>query len=113
MKNLKVVGIGFLVIVVLLGMTWVFQGNDFFMYKFFGLKYENTRREIFEQSKAYNQGMQQDIQSMQFNYAQANKEQKEALADIILHRVADYDLYKLQPDTRAFVEQLKRERMGN
>jgi hypothetical protein len=109
----KAIGIGFLVLVLMLGLTWIFQGNDFFMYKFFGLKYENTRREIFEQSKAYNQGLQQEIQNMQFQYAQANKEQRDALADIILHRVADYDISKLQPDTRQFVENLKRERMGN
>ena len=49
------------------------------------------RRETFEESKAYNAGMIQELQNMQFEYVKAAPEQKDALASIILHRVADYD----------------------
>jgi len=106
---LKNFGIGVLVLTLLLGLIWIFQGNDFFMYKFFGLKYENTRREIFEQSKAYNQGVIQELQNMQFEYVKADEAHKNALASIILHRSADYDVDRLPADLRAFINELKRE----
>jgi hypothetical protein len=101
--------LGYLVlaVVVIMGLTWILQGNDFFMYKVFGLRYEQTRREIFEQSKAYRQGMIQELQNMQFSYEQASPASKEALASIILHRAADVDETILPADLKSFIEQLK------
>lgn len=109
MSKTKVVGLAVLVLTLLLGLTWILQGNDFFMYRFFGLKYENTRREIFEQSKAYNQGMIQELQNMQFEYLKADEAHKNALASLILHRAADYDVEKMPTDLKYFIMQLKRE----
>jgi len=101
-------------ITMLLGMIWLFQGNDFFIYSYFGPKYEQTRRTIFEQSKAYNQGMVQELQNMQFQYVQANTEHKDALADLILHRAADFDFTdpRIPSDLRRFVSDLRAERTG-
>jgi hypothetical protein len=107
---MKVFGLVIGILVAILCLTWIVQGNNFFMYKFFGIKYENTRREIFEQSKAYNQGMIQELQNMQFEYIKAKEEQKPGLASIILHRAADYDVDKLPIDLRQFISQLKTER---
>lgn len=95
----------------LLGITaimWVVMGNDFFLYKMFAPKMEQIRRETFEQSKAYNQGMVQELENMQFQYVQAQPEQQKALAPIILHRAADYDINKLPVNLRNFVEDLRR-----
>ncbi|MBP1764147.1 MAG: hypothetical protein H6Q65_1205 [Firmicutes bacterium] len=97
-----------LVVAVLLGITWVIQGNAFFLYKVFAPATEQVRRETFEESKAYNQGVAQDISNFQQQYAQATDNQKDALASIIIHRYADYDLSKLQPDQRSFIEKLRR-----
>lgn len=99
-----------LCIVALLGLTWVIQGNDFFLYKTFAPKYEDVRRETFEHSKAYNQGMIQELQNMQFEYVKASDEHKDALASVILHRAADYDENKLPADLRQFIQGLRRER---
>jgi len=100
--------IGFLLAI--LALTWVIQGNDFFMYKFFGLRYEQTRRQIFEQSRAFNQGMIQELENMQFEYEKASPEHRTALRSIILHRASGYNLN--DPDVpaslRAFINQLKR-----
>jgi hypothetical protein len=90
-----------------LGLTWVVQGNDFFLYKTFAPRYEAARRDVFEQSKAYNQGMIQELQNMQFQYVQADKEHKAALASIILHRVADYNSEMLPPDLASFISSLR------
>jgi len=94
-------------ICLIFGTVWVVQGNQFFLMKVFAPAEEQVRRETFEQSKAYNQGMIQEIQNMQFQYIQANKDQKDALASIILHRVADFDLDKMPSDLKSFVLSLK------
>ncbi len=109
MEFLKGIGIGIGVLVLVLGITWIFQGNDFFMYKYFGIKYENTRREIFEQSQAYNQGMVQELDNMMFEYQKADEEQKGALGSIFLRRASYYGIDKLPADLREFAEKLKRE----
>lgn len=87
---------------------WLIEGNNFFLYQYFAPKTEQVRRETFEQSKAYNQGVSQDISNFQQQYIQADTSQKDALASLIIHRYADYDLSKLPPDQRLFIEKLRR-----
>ena len=108
---MKVIGFGVGFLILLLSVSWVVQGNEFFLYKVFAPRMEQVRREVFEQSKAYNQGMQQEIENMIFQYQQADEGHRQALAAIILHRVADYDLDKMPSDVRTFILSLRRERM--
>jgi len=91
-----------------LALTFYVQGSNFFIYKVFAPKYEAVRRQTFEESKSYNQGMIQELQNMQFEYIKAKPEQKIALASIILHRSADYDMNKMPLDLREFIAQLRR-----
>ena len=107
----KTIGLFTLGVSLLLGVIWIAQGNAFFLYKVFAPRMEQVRREVFEQSKAYNQGMIQELQNMQFEYAKASPEHKTALASIIVHRAADYNQDQLPPDLRAFIQELKRERI--
>lgn len=97
-------------IIAFVGVGFLVAGTDFFLYKTFAPKYEEVRRETFENTKSYNQGMIQELQNMQFEYVKADSLHKKALADIILHRTADYDNSKLPSDLYQFVNQLKRER---
>jgi len=106
----QAIGTALAVLCAILALTWIVQGNDFFLYKAFAPKYEAARRETFEQTKAYNQGMVQELQNMQFEYVKADKAHKAALASIILHRAADYPEDKLPADLRNFIRELKRER---
>ena len=92
-----------------LGLGWLVQGNQFFLYRYFAPQEEAVRREVFEQSKAYNQGMTQKLQNMRFEYVKANPEHKQALASVILHRAADYPEDKMPSDLRSFIQELKRE----
>lgn len=107
-------GLAFLLLalVVVLGIAWIVQGNDFFMYKVFAPQYEGVRRETFEQTKSYRQGMIQELTNMQFEYIKATPEQKDGLASIILHRAADFDLNQddVPADLRQFIERLRSDR---
>ena len=108
MSDTKVIVLTVLAVLVLgLGLTWIAQGNDFFLFKVFAPKYANVQREVFENTHSYNAGMRQELQNMQFEYEQADAAHKDALGSIILHRVADYDETKLPPDLRAFVDKLR------
>ena len=93
----------------ILALTWIFQGNDFFLYKFWAPKQEAVRREVFEQSKAYNTGMVQELENMQYEYAKATPEQKAAMKGVFLHRSADYPVDKMPTDLRLFIQGLKSE----
>ena len=95
------------ILILILGMTWLFQGNDFFMYKYFAPKYENTRREVFENTKSYNQGMIQELENMEFEYIKADSNHQYALASIILHRAADFPQDKLPYDLKVFINGLR------
>lgn len=106
----SVVGVMVLLVVVGGGLAWIVQGNDFFLYKTFAPARENVRREVFENTKSYNQGMVQELQNMQFEYVKADKEHQAALASIILHRAADFPEDKLPEDLRVFIQELKKER---
>lgn len=103
-KNVMI-AIGALILVIALG--WIFTGNNLLMDKFFAPKQEQVRREVFEQTKSYNQGMVQELQNMQFEYIKATPEQQKALRSIILHRAADYPADKLPADLYSFIEELK------
>lgn len=108
---MKSVLVGIVVLVLffasIIGVAWLFQGNDFFLYRFFAPRYEQVRRETFEQSKSYNQGMIQELENMHYQYIQADDEHKKALSFIILHRVADYNQDNLPSDLRTFINDLR------
>lgn len=92
----------------LVALGWVLSLNGLTMQRYFAPRQEAIRRQTFEQSKAYNQGMVQELQNMQFQYEQADAEHRSALRSIILHRAADYDTDALPPSLFSFIAQLRR-----
>lgn len=97
-------------IVGILALTWIAQGNEFFLYQFFAPRQAAVERKVFEQTKSYNQGMLQELENMEFQYMQATPVQQAALADIILHRAADFPEENLTPELRSFISKLRFER---
>lgn len=94
-----------------LGVAWIAQGNEFFLAKVFSPLNEDVRRETFEHSRAYREGMRQELENMRFEYAKADDAHKDSLASVILHRTADVDLMTMPADLRAFIQGLKRDRL--
>ena len=94
------------ILLLVFGFGWVVQGYDFFMYKFYAPKVEAVRRQTFEESKAYNDGMAQELSAMELDYARGTPEQKAAIASVVVHRTAGYDTTKLSPDLQQFVAQV-------
>jgi hypothetical protein len=110
MRTIGIIVTALFVCVVLLGLGWAVEGNNFFIYQYFAPREEAVRRDVFEQSKAYRQGMVQELDNMHVAYIGADAEHKSALASIILHRAADADESTMPSDLRSFIHELKRER---
>lgn len=103
----KAIGYGVMGLLLITALSWYGTGNDFFMYKFFAPKQEAVRRQVFEETKSYNQGVIQELRSAQIEYVRAPPEQKEALRTVLVHRYADYPEYKLPADLRGFLSDLR------
>lgn len=92
--------------VILLALGWLIAGNNLAMMKVFAPATEQVRRETFENSKAYRDGMVQELRAMQFQYLQADDKQKAALANVIRHRLAGFPEEALPSDLQSFVHSL-------
>ena len=85
------------------------QGTDFVMFRFFAPRYEQARRETFEQSKAYNEGTAQELEKMMLDYKKSKSDdEKQALKSVILHRSANFNLDSpsVSYELRSFVTSL-------
>lgn len=94
-----------------IALLWIIQGNDFFMYKLFAPKYEQTRREVFESTKSYQQGMVQDLTRIKEEYVSATSEGREMLKQVYLQRLSDFDRSNLPPQLKIFTAQLEGENL--
>lgn len=100
----------FVLVAMLLGvLAFGARGLGWVSFSVWGPQEEATRREVFEESKAYRDGMNQELRNMQMQYVQADSAHKTALRSIILHRVAGFPPEALAPDLAAFVNTLNRE----
>ncbi len=92
--------------------AFMVQGTDFFLYKTFAPRQEASRREVFEQSKAYRDGLMQELRSAQIDYAKAStSQQKLAIGSLVLHDAAGFK-DELPPDLEAFVRAVRTEQIG-
>lgn len=96
-----------LAVVVVVGLGWLVLANDTAQQAVFGPARENIRRETFEQSKAYRDGLAQELRSMQFEYIKAAPEHKAALAQVILHKADSAAAGSLPSDLQQFIDQLR------
>jgi len=77
------------------------------MYKFFAPKYRAVDNEVFKQSEQYNDGMIRDLENLQMDYIAADKDHKDALRAIVLHRFSVYPEDKMPPNLRNFYNDLR------
>ena len=88
------------------GLIWGVAYHNLIFTAFFAPKYENVRRNTFEQSKSFRTGAVQELQNMQFEYIKAAPEHKAALADIIRHRAAEVPADAMPSDLQSFISNL-------
>ena len=94
---------------VLLSVAFGLEWAGIKWYGFFGPKHAAVRREVFKQTRSYNEGKEQELIKLRLEYLQANDvEAKRAIASTIRHSFADYDESLLDSsELRAFLKQIK------
>jgi hypothetical protein len=89
-------------------LLWGVAYHQLIFTAFFGPKFENVRRNTFEQSKSFRDGSLQELENMRFEYIKASPEHKVALKDIIIHRATEVPEDALPQDLYNFIQGLKR-----
>ena len=102
----KTIGGILTILLVLFGVGWLATGNNLALMKVFAPMFEQTRRETFEQSKAFRDGAIQELRSMQFEYVKAAPEHKAGLAGVIRHKADSIPEGALPYDLQQFVKEL-------
>jgi len=100
-KEISAIVVGWIALVVL-GMF-----GSFYAYQYFAPKYRAVDNQVFKQSEQYNDGMIRDLENLQMDYINADKDHKDALRAIVLHRFSVYPEDKLPPNLRNFYNDLK------
>jgi hypothetical protein len=95
------------VVLIALGVGGAFLG--FKVYEYFAPKYTEVDRRVFEESRAFNEGMLRDLQNLKLQYVQANPETKKALKATILHRFSVYPEDRMPAELRNFYNQIQTE----
>ena len=88
-------------------LLWGIAYHQLIFTAFFGPKFENVRRNTFEQSKSFRTGAVTELQNMQFEYIRSDAEHKLALKDIIIHRSAEVPEDAMPQDLYNFIQDLK------
>ena len=85
-----------LIVIVVLLLPLVIGGYSIGLFKIFAPVQEDVRRHVFENTKSYLHGVQQDLGKYYGEYQVADEEEKEIIRSVILTRFSEVDSNKLQ-----------------
>ena len=106
----KAVTGGIIIVLIILGLTWVFQGNDFFLYKTFAPAEMQVRYDTQKNSQSYLDGKAEILAQDEKDYRLAKTDdEKTIIKTSALREAATVELTKLPSDIQAFVRELKSE----
>ena len=112
MKNFFLATIAILgVLLAIDGVAFLATGSDLMFYQFYAPKYEAVRRQTFEQTRSFNEGMAQDLDQLRIEYSRAKtQDEKDVIKSTVLHRTAGYDMTNpsIAPEIRDFVSSLRK-----
>lgn len=91
--------------VILMLAVAVFAAGSYtlFLTGFFAPKFENVRRNTYENSQSYNDGMIQQLQSYYVEYQKADEAGKETIRSVISHQYANYPEERVPARLRPFL----------
>lgn len=101
MSKLKITLIVLVILIIPIGLTFYNLG----MISFFKPKFENVERKVFENTKSYLHGVQQDLGKYYLEYQNADESGKQAIRATIQMRFGEVDASKLQsPQLKSFLQ---------
>jgi len=100
-KEISAVVVGWIAFVI------VAMFGSFWSYQYFAPRYRAVDNEVFKQSEQYNDGMIRDLENLQMDYVNADRDHKDAVRAIVLHRFSVYPEDRLPPNLRNFYNNLR------
>jgi len=100
-KEISAIVVGWIAFIVLA------MFGSFWAYQYFAPKYRQVDNEVFKQSEQYNDSMIRDLENLQMDYINADKDHKDAVRAIVLHRFSVYPEDKMPPNLRNFYNDLR------
>ena len=98
-----------IVVVVMGGLAWLVQGNNFFLAQYFWPKMEAVRRDTVIESQAYSEATTRRLYDLRRQYTQAKSDdERAAIKGMALHEVNAFDHRRLPAELQLFVSQLQR-----
>ena len=94
-------------IVLFIGIILALDYSSVLWEGFIGPKRENVRREVFENTRSYNEAKLQDLAKYKNQYELATEEDKIVIAETIKHMFANYDATKLPHKLKIFLEEIR------
>lgn len=88
----------------------IFLANEFSIFgtKFWGVRKENARREVFEQTQSYVEGKRQELIKLHHEWNKASADDKIAIEATIRMNFANFDESKIeQPELYSFLKTIK------
>lgn len=89
----------------------VFAANEFEIFgtRFWGVRKENARREVFEQTQSYVEGKRQELVKLHHEWVTADSADKKVIEAVVRQSFANFDETKLQdfPELYSFLKTAK------
>ncbi len=98
--------IGFVVVSAIVMGIFLLQSLDFASLVFWGPKYENAHRQIFENTKSFRDGSSRDLDNLRIAYIQAKTpEEKSIILDTLRHRALGIPSEQISPAVNQLINQ--------
>lgn len=107
MKTFGFISAGIFVVVLMVGLGLGIRYMNLKVEGWFAPREQNVKRKVFEETKSYNEGMEQQLVKYKFEYDIGDEETKKAIAGAVRHAYADYDEARLDPQLRSFLQKCK------
>ena len=107
MKTIGIVLAGLVCLALLIALAFGLEMGGLKWKGFFAPKHEAVRREVFKQTRSYNEGKEQELLKLYREYKAADSADRPALAAHIRMGFADYDESLLTPEIATFLKQMK------
>lgn len=91
MKAIGIVATGIVVLAIMLSLAFGLEWAGIAWKGFFGPKHAAIEREVFKQTRSYNEGKAQELAKLHFEYMRAKPEDRPAIVAMVRHAFAEYD----------------------
>lgn len=109
MKKLvgKAIAAFMVVFIIFVGIAFATGNVSLWFKEYFGVRSQNIETQIYKETEMYNEGKIQELAKAKLEYEQADSVGKKAVASMIQHRFADYEVERLPEGLADFLIKIR------